>query len=94
MPARFRVDSTFTIEGCGLVVAGEILDGVIKRGMQTQIPSWPRRLTITDVSSIRRIDKKPSDIGLLFASQDETDFVRWRALDLKDQILEIEDGDG
>jgi len=94
MPARFRADSTFTIEGRGLVVAGEILEGVIKRGMQAQIPSWPRRLTISDVSSIRRMDRKPSDIGLVFASQDEADFVRWRALDLKDQILEIQDEDG
>jgi hypothetical protein len=62
--------------------------------MSAQIPNWPRRLTIGDVSSIRRIDKKPSDIGLVFATQDEADFVRWRQLDLKDQILEIEDEDG
>jgi translation elongation factor EF-Tu-like GTPase len=94
MPAKFKADSTFTIEGRGLVLGGEILEGVIKRGMTASILSWPSRLTISEVSLVPRSDRKPSDIGLVFAGRDEAELVRWRALDLKGQIIEIEDGDG
>jgi len=66
----------------------------VKIGMQAQIPSWPSPLTISGVESIRRIDRKPCDIGLVFASRDEAEYVRWRALDLKDQVLEIHDQNG
>ena len=93
MPAKFKADSTFTIEGRGLVIAGEILEGVITGGMLARIPSWPRPLTVSDVAFIRRIDREPSEVGRVFTSQDEADFIRWRELDLKDQILEIDDGD-
>ena len=94
MPARFKADSTFTISGRGLVVAGEILEGSVKSGMRVQILSWPSLLTINSVEHILRTDKSPAIVGLLFISRDEEEYTRWRALDLKGQILELQDHSG
>jgi translation elongation factor EF-Tu-like GTPase len=94
MTAKFKTDSTFTVTGRGLVVAGEIMEGKIKVGMMARIPSWPQELRISGVEFIRRKDQKPCDIGLLFSSRDEAEYARWRALDLEAQILEIHDQTG
>jgi len=92
MGATFKADATFTIPGRGLVVAGEILDGIVKVGMTTFVPPWPSALTVSGVELIRRVDKHPANVGLLFASQNDEEYARWRALDVKDQFLNIEDG--
>ncbi len=91
MGARFKADATFTISRRGLVVAGEILDGTVNIGMVTQVPSWPSALTISGVELICRADKHPANVGLLFASQDEAEYARWRSLDLRGQVLEIQE---
>jgi len=94
MGAKFKADSTFTISGRGLVVDGELIEGTVKVGMKTRIGSWPTELTISGVQPVWRMDRKPGEVvlyTLLFSSQDEQEYVRWRALDLKGQVLEIHD---
>jgi hypothetical protein len=94
MAAKFKADSVFIIHGKGLVIDGELTEGTVKVGMKTRIPSWPNELTISGVQPVYRRDRKPGEvvlISLLFSSQDEREYDRWRALDLKDQILEIQD---
>lgn len=89
--AKFKADATFAITGRGLALAGEILEGTVKIGMKVDIPSWPVQLTISGVEGIRRADKQLANVGLLFASTDQAEIARWRALDLKDQVLEVQD---
>ena len=94
MHAKFRAHSSFTITGRGLVLDGELIEGAIKAGMKTRIPSWPTELTIGAVQPVYRRDRKPDEpvlYSLLFTSQDEGEHARWRVLDLRDQILEIHD---
>jgi len=93
MAAKFRVSSTFVIEGRGLALSGQILEGAVGKGMKIRVPSWPAQLTIAEVDSIRRLDRNPSVVGLVFTSNEKPDFARWRALDLKNQILQVEDED-
>src|SRR5687767_12114433 len=89
MTARFRAHGTFTVPGRGLVVAGEIVDGIVKIGMTARVPSWPCNLTIAGVELIRSEDGIPANVGLVFASQNDAEFARWKSLDLQGQTLEI-----
>jgi hypothetical protein len=87
MTTKFKAHGTFTVPGRGLVVAGEILGGMVKVGMNTRVPSWPTHLTIAGV-----VHGMPVNVGLLFASQNEAEFTRWKALDLQGKVLEIQEG--
>ena len=86
--AKFKAVGTFTITGRGLVLAGEILEGFVKVGMKVRIPSYSQDLTINGVEFI--CGQNPNcNVGLLFKSQDEQEYVHWKELDLKDQVLEV-----
>ena len=91
MTAKFKAASTFTITGRGLVLAGEILEGFVQIGMKVRVPSYSQDLTINGISPISNLQRNPSLVGLLFSNCDENEFIRWKELDLKDQILEVFD---
>jgi translation elongation factor EF-Tu-like GTPase len=91
MPAKFKVEATFTVPGRGLVVAGEVLEGSLRIGMTTQIPSWPRELTISGVEFVKHADRNPRRVGVLLRSQNEADYERWRAIEMPDQVVEFHD---
>ena len=90
MRAKFKADCTFAVTGRGLVIVGEVVEGVVSIGMGIQIPSWSSRLTISAVGFVRRTDHSSCGVGLVFASRDEGECAGWQALDLKDQIPQID----
>jgi hypothetical protein len=94
MTGKLKANSTFTIRGRGLVVDGELIEGIARVGMKVRVPSWLKELTISGVEPAYRRDRKPDEpvlYGFLFDCQDEQEHLRWQALDLKDQVLEIHD---
>ena len=92
--AKFKAACTFVVSGRGLVLTGEVVEGLVEIGMSTQIPSWPSRLTISAVEFVRRTDENACDVGLVFENRDEGESARWQDLDLRDQILEIHGSNG
>ena len=88
--AKFKAAGTFAVTGRGLVLAGEIVDGFVKVGMKVRVPSYSRDLTISGVEFI--CSQNPHcNVGLLFSSYDKQELIRWKELDLKDQVLEVYD---
>jgi hypothetical protein len=94
MSAKFEADSTFVIKGRGLLLAGWIVDGRVKPGMILSLHSFPRNLPILGIEFIYHIPRlRRGLIGLLFHLESEPDTSLWKSLDIKGQILEIQDAD-
>jgi translation elongation factor EF-Tu-like GTPase len=83
MTAKYRIKDTFIITGRGLVLAGTIEEGVVVTGDYIEFNAFEkkRKRRITGVSSIRKVDDKEMNVGLLIKCDDEDEILelrRWR----------------
>ncbi len=90
MPAKFKAEASFTAPGRGLVVTGDVLEGIVRAGMAAKFPAWPDELVIDHVGLVRRLDGK-DEVGLVFSKREQAALMQLRALSLRDQIVEIRD---
>jgi hypothetical protein len=90
MGAKFEADSAFLIKGRGLILAGWILDGMVKTGMVALIPSFPRKLVIQGIEMIHTTELRKGVVGLRFPLGSEQDISIWKALVVKGQVINIE----
>lgn len=77
--ARFAVKGTFAVTGRGFVLAGDVVDGTLRKGMRIQRTRDGRcvEFEIIGVEFIDFISERRAEIGLLLPLQD----VRLEGLD-------------
>ncbi len=92
MNAKFEADSTFTILGRGLVLAGWVIGGRVRPGMSISIPAFPQRLVIQGIEHLA-VDPKaalrPGLIGLRFPLFGEAESTLWKQLDVQGKVFEL-----
>src|SRR5262249_213924 len=78
MPARLRVVHVFQITHRGRVVAGDILDGVVRRGMLAGPEADPSAGSwlVTSVSFVERLSTHESHVALVLADAPPLDELR------------------
>ena len=94
MSTKFKVADIFLIRGRGHVLVGWIREGAVKVGMTVSIPSFSQKLVIQGIEMISTVERPPElqgVIGLLFPLGDEQDNLIWKNLDIKGQILYVEE---
>jgi len=94
MSAKFEANDLFLIKGRGHVIAGWIREGVVKIGMTISIPSFPHKLVVEGIEMISTVGRPPELqglIGLRFPLGNEREELLWRNLDIKSQVLYVED---
>lgn len=73
--ARFAVNGTFALTGRGFVLAGDIVEGTLRRGMRLQYAREGQReeFEIIGVEFIDHISERRAEIGLLLPLQSVRD---------------------
>ena len=94
MSAKFEAHDLFSIKGRGHVIVGWVREGIIKIGMPVLIPTFSQKLAIQGIemiSSVNRPEELKGVVGLLFPTGSANDELLWTNLDIKGQVLDVED---
>ena len=95
MNARFALDGMFTLTGRGLVLTGQIAEGVIRIGDRVQLPIGGRerltRITGVEMGHRRTLDGSPGGfVGLVLGELAADEIPSVRATLSPGQVLQIE----
>ena len=90
MSNQFKAEGYFIIRGRGLVLAGYMMEGIVREGMRISIPAFPRSLSVDGIEMIHTSSPhQPGLFGLLFLTTDADEIKLWKQLYLKDVIFEL-----
>ena len=94
MSAKFEVNDLFLIKGRGHVIAGWVLEGVVKIGMSVSMPMFPQKLVIKSIEMINTFNgstELTGIVGLLVPFGSGQEELLWQDLDIRGQILDVQD---
>lgn len=93
----FEINSSFHLTGRGLVAIGQIVDGIVRIGAYTTLLVGDEKVDF-QIAGVEMVDVKREigeyAVGLLFSYKDEVKGKHLKAIELKEQIIEISDERG
>ena len=88
---KFKITDSFKITGRGLVVVGNIIEGLVKVDSQITFATDNNQITL-QIKSVEWVDKisaAESCIGLLFHYKDAAEKIGLESLKLEEQTADI-----
>lgn len=98
MPARFRVHDTFTLQSRRMfVIAGDIVEGTVRVGMQVEVPLNDSLSVTAPVAAVEFVDGPgpQSRVGLGIRYEDDDELEMLRGLNIGGcEILTVSEPEG
>ena len=93
MIGKFKVSGTIKIAGRGLVLIGDIIEGIVKAGGVVVIKNGAEEifLEIKEVDIGDRISRGEFFIGITFIFKDERQKIFFESLNIEGQVLDVFD---
>jgi translation elongation factor EF-Tu-like GTPase len=91
--AEFEIRDVFKISGRGVVLGGQVLSGIIRKGMRVRLALngvTAIEATVTAVEIIDRVDRT-ADIGLVIDVQDPDGVSLWKQLCEPGRVVPVYD---